>query len=670
MTCSALLAAVLRRGLGRITVMCMRILASVCAVVALAAGETAPLRRPVPVEAECCTTTGTIVPPTTAVHTPGAEASERSYVELPPGASLDLILPVRADSLVLRYSYPDAPGGGGEDGHLEIRVGSASIPLPVTSRYSHVYGPGRFNTEQVWSQDPRDGQHRCHWHEASLRFAVQPARAQVQVVNPAGAGRSVLVDVAEFELVPPPVPLPAGALRFAGVARFGDGVSDATAAVQQAIDTCNRDGRTLYLPEGIYQVGTLTLGAMRLQGAGMWRTRLVGAGSRLAFTRQMATVADLAIFGETANRNDRSAADDAVVGLPGPGSRLERLWIERKKCAYWASPSEGQVVRGLSVVGCRLRNLYADGINLYSGATDCVVEDCLVRNTGDDALASWSPAAQGRVSGGIVFRRNLVQSPWLASGIALYGGGPFTVIDNEIRDTVYSGSGIYVSANFQAAPFRGEVRITGNRLVRCGSLAGHLAVPAGAIRILAHDGDMTAARFAVVGNHVEAPLASAISLHGPYTIANLRVEDLTVVAAGSAPLVDVHASAKGAAVCGPIACSERTGPSWAVAGGGFTLVSQAAGGEASVPTWLRPQTRSVAGAVHVTNPNSTPLEVALWRGGSEAGPVVRLAGGGSADLASGDGTAALILSYGAPGDGRTCLVAVPGEPMPGDARPR
>jgi hypothetical protein len=502
---------------------------------------------PVRVQAEDCATTGTIVGPGTTLFTPESEASGRRFVVLPPGAELELRVPIHADSIVLRVSYPDAPQGGGEDGTLELRMGETVLHLPVTSRNNWAYGRGRFNSPDVWWQDPAQGRPRYMWDEAAMRLPDLPAGTRLTARNP-HATATVRIDFAEFELLPPVVVPPAGALSFADWKPDATGVADCTALLQAAVDAAQQQKRPLYLPEGTYRIACVRLPGGQLQGAGLWRTRFVGPLSRFHFSGGTATMADLAVFGSTAHRNDHTDDDNAFSGVPGPGTRLERIWVEHKKCAWWISPAgEGRVVEDLTISGWRIRDTLADGINFYNGARRCVVEDCLVRNTGDDGLASWSPAGRGKPSGEIAFRRNQVELPWLASGIAVYGGGPFTIVGNTIADTVTTGSGIYISASFKAWPFSGKVEVDDNVLLRCGAHESDPGGPTGAIRLTAIDEDMTSAQFALTNNQVVAPLESAVSLQGPRRIGNLTITGLKLADAGSAVLLDVRPNARGEA---------------------------------------------------------------------------------------------------------------------------
>ena len=511
----------------------------------------APDAQPFPlpyaeVEAEAGRTTGTYSEASTTLHSPGAEASGRRYVSLPPGARLVLVAPVAADSLVVRFSYPDGSGGEGQEGELLVSSNSGlPVPLKITSRYSWEYGKPRWGTDDVWSGDPGLGSPRHFWDEANLRTEPMRAGTEVTLTNPAGARETILVDLVDFEQVGPAVPPPEGSLVFSVSPQEAQGKVDLTERFQKAVDGAR--GRVLYVPEGTYRIDTVYLGAVNVQGAGLWRTRFVGPLSQFRFQGKTVRVADLAIFGETNTRNDNSDEGNGLAGNPGPDSLVERVWIEHKKCAYWVGNWGSQnPVTGLTLAECRFRDTMADGVNLCSGTNHTLVRDCLVRNTGDDSLAAWSPKNGGAAGGNNTFLHNLVQSPWVASGIALYGGGPFVVEGNLVKDTVTTGSGIYVSASFAAWPFAGTVMVQGNWLIRAGAHESDPGFSTGAIRILAGDASMAGATYRFTDNTVVAPLESAVSIQGPRNAGTLVFDGLTVTDLGpDALVVDVKRNASG-----------------------------------------------------------------------------------------------------------------------------
>jgi len=464
-------------------------------------------------------------------------------VSLAPGDKVQFAAPVAGDSLVVRYSYPDSADGSGLSGRLRVGVGTApAADLPVTSAYCWDYGTPAWGSSNVWNEGPSAGRPRHFWDEAGLRTTAYQAGTPVWIGNPPGSGVTVLVDLVDFEAVGPAVAAPAGARVFWGDAT---GTTDVTSALQAFL----AGGGTVYLPEGTYRIGSVDVGTVTLQGAGLWRSRFVGPASRLHFTGGQTHLADFAVFGETATRNDQSDAGNALAGVPAAGSTVSRLWIEHKKCAFWFGnwgATSGPT--GITLTSCRFRNTMADAVNLCSGTTGTVVQDCLIRNTGDDALAAWSPQLGGNpVGGNNQFLRNLVQVPWLANGIALYGGGPFTVTGNVVKDTVTTGSGLYVASLFSAWAFSGATVFQGNLLVRAGSHESDAGGPTGAIRVIASEKDLTGATFTFQGNTVVAPVESAVSIQGPRNTGALTFTDLSLQSRGTAWVADVRSGAAGSA---------------------------------------------------------------------------------------------------------------------------
>jgi hypothetical protein len=503
-------------------------------------------------EAEAGETTGTVWENDPPFHSRGAEASGGGYVELAPGQKLTLHSPVAADGLVVRFSYPDSPEGAGLDGSIDVQVGGSTVSsLPVTSRFSWEYGSGRWGTSNVWSSNPTNGDPRHFWDESSLRLAAAiNVNTAVALSNPAGSGQSVYIDLIELESIGEALPAPPDSISLADFAPAADGVSDDSMALQSAINQATALKRTLYVPEGTYHIGTVSVLSGTVQGAGMWRTRFVGKGARLRMTGGTVHLADFAIFGETTIRNDTSQLDNAFDGIPGADSLIERIWVEHTKCAYWVAGATR-----LRISGCRFRNLMADAVNFCGGVHQSTLDNNQIRNSGDDSLAAWSPS-NGAPGDHNLFAYNTIQSPWLASGISLYGAGPFQVVGNTIKDVATGGAGINLAADFGAHPFRGLVDVRDNEIVRCGASSGD----PGAIRLSAYDADMTGGQFVFTHNLVRAPLGPAVSCEGPRQLNNVLFTDLQVE--GAPWVVYVRSDAIGAATFENVTVSASTPTEW------------------------------------------------------------------------------------------------------------
>jgi len=88
---------------------------------ALVAGRGASLGM-VEQEAENATTNGAVLPFDTSAYTLAGEASGRQAVRLAPGQFVEFTLTRPANALTIRYSIPDASGGGGIEAPLRLTV--------------------------------------------------------------------------------------------------------------------------------------------------------------------------------------------------------------------------------------------------------------------------------------------------------------------------------------------------------------------------------------------------------------------------------------------------------------------------------------------------------------------------------------------------------------------
>jgi hypothetical protein len=500
-------------------------------------------------QAETMNTQGIISSFSVEYRTLGSEASGRRYVSLIPGQSLEFSPRAKANALVVRFSLPDNPQGTGTTARLGVFVdGSLTKTLILNSAWSYAYG------DFPWSSDPSQGLAHKFWDESqSLIPAIEPGQSLSLQFLDSEDSQLLHIDLVDLEWVSPPQPSPRGYLNVLDFGAQGDGIGDDSPAVNQAIEVAAQQGTGVYFPPGEYKIGAIRLKEnIAISGAGMWHTRMVGSLSRFHFYSQNGSrgggiFQDFAIFGDTDHRDDNSARDNAFSGTPSEGTVLERIWVEHKKCAFWVgNGGNDPVVKNLTIKECRFRNLMADAVNFCNGTRDSLVIHSHVRYSGDDALATWSAPGDPPAKGNH-FIGNWIQLPWLANGIALYGGEDHVVVDNLIEDNVYTGSGLYVAAHFQAAPFKGTHRLEQNTLLRSGTLLSDQGGPAGAMRVLGWDKSIDQAWVLFEGNTVIEPVYSAITLHGRQSIQNIRFRN-TVFQGEIPTVIEVKPRSKGGAL--------------------------------------------------------------------------------------------------------------------------
>lgn len=118
------------------------------------------------------------------------------------------------------------------------------------------------------------------------------------------------------------------------------------------------------------------------------------------------------------------------------GITIDNIWAEHVVCLYWGANTDRMVIRN-----SRIRNTFADGVNMTNGSTGNLVDNNDARATGDDSFALFSAIDAGGSDEIDNVYSNLTSTlTWRAAGIAVYGGYANTFKNIYIADTlVYSG---------------------------------------------------------------------------------------------------------------------------------------------------------------------------------------------------------------------------------------
>ncbi|SCL26982.1 Pectate lyase superfamily protein [Micromonospora aurantiaca] len=527
-------------------------------------------------EAEHGRTTGAVIGPDRSAYTLAGEASGRRAVRLLPGQYVELTLPRATNALTVRYSIPDAPGGGGITAPLRVSVGHAPArTMTLTSQYAWLYNQYPFTNDPgadllhpdwwitecscvpaattpapVISKPFRP--HHFYDEQRLLLGRTHRAGEVVRLTAPRGTAAAwTVIDLVDAHLVAPPrvVPRAVNALSFGA---DPTGRRESADAFDRAIAYARRVDRPLYLPPGTYQVNRhIIVDDVTIAGAGSWYTIVRGRevaldtpapdGSRHTgvgfYGRDAADggssdvhLSGFAIEGDVRERIDTDQVN--AVGGALNRSTIDGLYLHHTKVGMWF---DGPMT-GLRVTNTVIADQIADGLNFHTGVTHSSVTNSVVRNSGDDALAMWS---EGTANASNTFAYNTVQSPVLANGIALYGGADLTVAHNLIADPVREGSAIQVGSRFGAEPFTGRLRITGNTTVRAGTYDLNWNIGLGAIWFYALDRSIDAADIQVTGDAYLDSTYNAIMLVSDWPVKdsvridNVRFRDIRVDGTGT-----------------------------------------------------------------------------------------------------------------------------------------
>lgn len=465
--------------------------------------------------------------PSTAYGTEDAEASGRKSVTLySTGHYVEWIATRAANALTMRYSMPDAAQGGGTSNTLSLYVNGTKVrSLAVSSTYAWVYGGYPFNN------NPASGNAHRFFDETSFTNLDIPAGAKVRLQKDTGDTASYYkIDLVDLEQVDAPYVMPA---NFVAVTSYGavanDGADD-TAAINQAITAAKATGKGVWIPAGTFNINAqITVSGVHVRGAGMWHTTLQGSNGKGGFVGRGSNViiADLALTSDATVRND-SADSPGFEGDFGPGSMIQNVSVEHMKVGVWA----GNGTDSLLLVGGRIRDTWADGVNLAGGVRNTTIAQSHFRNTGDDAMAMWSSGAANVNNS---FRFNTAQSPNLANTFAIYGGQDNKLLDNIGADTVVSSSGIAISTRFQAVAFSGTTEVRRNTLNRTGGYDGGTSM--GALWIYADPateaaGDITAP-IVIDTLAINDSTTEGILFSDQRAITSLLVSNVTIINAGT-----------------------------------------------------------------------------------------------------------------------------------------
>ncbi|GAA2097773.1 hypothetical protein GCM10009759_28170 [Kitasatospora saccharophila] len=462
-----------------------------------------------------------------------SESSGRKSVRLTAtGQYVEITSTVPTNSIVVRNSIPDAPGGGGTDATLSLYADNVFVQkLNLTSKYSWLYG----NTDQPegLTQTPQADARRLFDETHALLPKSYPAGTKLRLQRDGGdTASSYTIDLIDLEQVAPPKAKPAECTSITDYGAVADDGKDDTAAIQAAV-TANQNGSIscVWIPSGqwrqeqkILTVDPLHRGTynqvgirdVTIRGAGMWYSQfytltepqnVVGGinhphEGNFGFDIDDNTkISDLAIFGSGRIRgaSDGSEGGVGLNGRFGKNTKIENVWIEHANVAVWVGrdydniPDLWNPADGLQFSGMRIRDTYADGINFADGTRNSTVFNSTFRTTGDDSMAVWANKYVKNTSVDVghdnAFVNNTVRLPWRATGIAVYGGYGNRIENNLVYDTA-NYPGIMLATDHDPLPFSGQTLIAGNEIHRSGGAFWNEAQQFGALTLFAANLDI------------------------------------------------------------------------------------------------------------------------------------------------------------------------------------
>lgn len=430
-------------------------------------------------EPELCDTNGEfLLPPDEYSQTPlQSEASNTTALSLlKVGDAVSWIVDKPGRGVTLRFSLPDAPDGKGLKGYLQLCVSDGRQPVVISldSFWAWQYTTIANTPEKYPDNSPSDLKFaRMRFDEVRCLLDEDiPSGAVITLEKMDGDGIPYTIDFIELEPVGP-------ALTIDDI--DGDNKVEMPADAVLANFVAANQGKTIFVPAGFYACSrpvNIMGSNTRIIGAGIWYTTInftAPSDNRSTYsargfhTQQNNTeLAHMSI--NTVNNvryfqnNPSFQVGKGLNGSWGSDSYVHDVIIEHFECGGWIAGG-----RNLRVERARLRNNYADGINLAGNSSDCTVTRCSFRNNGDDDMASWST---GSMASSNEFSFCTAENNWRASSLGFFGGKNQSAHHITIYDAMECGA--RVTCDFAGTGFSndGQIHLHDITIRRCGSKRG------------------------------------------------------------------------------------------------------------------------------------------------------------------------------------------------------
>ena len=439
---------------------------------------------------------------------PAIEASDQRFVALTDdGAFVEWPINDNARGVTLRFMLPDAPGGEGVEGSLDLYINDVKVrTVDLSSYWAWVYYP---------TSEPRDEpSERPRQRFDEVHFLLDEALSSgdvLKLVKSNGDAYEYGVDFVEIEAVPPPLQQPAGYVSVVDFGATPDDGSDDLEAFQDALVAAGQAGTGVYIPEGVFTLDNKLLfetSNIGFKGAGIWYTELFFSREEIFSGGILARATNVEIsdfYLNTANNqrflNGAYVIYKAFMGTYGDDSEIHDTWATHFEVGAWIAgydpPYPIDVTRNLKFHHNRVRNNYADGINLCQGSSDAAVYQNNFRSNGDDAMAVWPNNAFNAPEGNNnIFSYNTIENNTRAGGAALFGGDGHQIHHCIFKDGVGS-SGIRLTTDFSGYQFEDteDIRIYENTIIKCGTAFDLFGAQRGAIELYAPKAEIQGVSF-------------------------------------------------------------------------------------------------------------------------------------------------------------------------------
>lgn len=364
-------------------------------------------------------TNGTRLAPNFRPGDYAGEASGRSAVHLDAnGEYVEFTLTAPANAFVLRNAVAE-----NTTGTISIYAnGVDKGNFTVSSKFSYLYATPSTLGRLGYDNQPGSGL-TAYWlyEDAQLMLdQVYPAGTKIRIQKDSGDVPWIYVDMIETENVAPPASNPDPS-KYVQVS--------ASKSIEQALTEFRQDTskKGIFIPAGEWTINSkifLYGRATEIIGAGPWHTKLVApqnqsntdVGFNIGSTANGSTIKDLSAWGNYIYRVD--GPGKFIDGNGMQNVTVQNVWAEHFVCLYWGVNSSYNTFKDN-----RIKNTFADGINMTNGSSYNIIDNNYSRGAGDDAFALFSAIdSGGSYNVGNQYTNLTATNVRRAAAFAVYGG--------------------------------------------------------------------------------------------------------------------------------------------------------------------------------------------------------------------------------------------------------
>jgi len=403
--------------------------------------------------------------PANAVSSPELEASGRAFVQLTAaGQSVSWVNPVDSDNTInIRECIPDAPAGGGIDATLDLYVnGVLRQAIPLTSRQTWVYEGNNGNANGM-SQTPSTGGPHVFYDESRTFITGAALKVGDTIMlkkDAANTAQYYYIDCIDLESTAPKA-RPANSLSVADYGAPGTGTANVNNAFNSCCNAAKSQGKSVWVPPGIYYMTNWSPNGNTVIGAGMWYSTLYFTNGQIQ--SNSTSFQDLCVDAVTVQR------DQGMGGVNTNGSNyvVDRVWaIHGCWAGFWCCGTN------VTLQNSRSSICWGDGLNMNNGTggggvgTNLLAQNNFTRGCGDDGATVYSVSESQEVNGAIL-RNNTTVAMWWANGLRIAGGRNVRAENNLLLDDVKE-AGLFIGIYGSDGNNLDSSVITGNVIVRAG----------------------------------------------------------------------------------------------------------------------------------------------------------------------------------------------------------